>query len=138
MTKDKTKPIEEKIRDFENNPKNKKAIVAYNLWIGLTDKEKSRMWSEWAEYFWVCGESDSAMDFNEMGLAWKAKDFNRVKELKQKAREFLEKRDFIKKPQCLDPYWYMNNQAVFAYTAMKREQENKVVRVDTEEDQIFN
>jgi hypothetical protein len=115
-------PVEERIERFEKNPANALSIKAFEHWKGLTEEQKTKIWALWKAYYDECAVSEAAAIFFELKEAMFRRDKGRLNELLARNREIRENREYLQKPKSIDPYWYMGNQAIFAYRMLKNEQ----------------
>lgn len=108
------------------NPEIIKTIAWFeNSYFRMPYHERIEHDAAWNEYYKKCGQSVEAELFREMAQACGLKDTNRIKELKQQAREMLQNGIvLINKPSGYDPMVWFNTDCFINYQACKKELDN--------------
>jgi len=94
-----------------------KTYLAYQKWLRLDPEQKNRIIKEWNDYYKKCQDSEIGKLFQEARIALKAKQWDKVKELSNKAKEM----EFvpITKPSSIDPYFFEHELSGYYLTKSK-------------------
>jgi len=114
-------------------------INAHLAWNRLSGYERAVIRAKWDEYYSKAKETRSAQIWNEMGIAYRKKDFGTVSELKQESIELRLNGNWIPKPSEYSPYDVEMSSIVRAYISVLNELksldgENYVSKAE----QVFN
>lgn len=83
-------------------------ISEWESFIKLTHPEQMKIWADWEKYYQDVKETPSYALFQEQRAAEAKKDWARVKDLAEQAKEMRKNGDHItlKKPSTVDPWEY--------------------------------
>lgn len=99
------KKDKEKLENRKSHLETKNEIKQYLGWQELPHLEKSKIRSEWNNYYNKCKETTSAKEFAIAKQALKDKNTAILKEIGNKAKKRIESQNWeLSKPQGIDPW----------------------------------
>lgn len=122
----KEKTAKERLADFLQS--NEREISKFTYWMSMKEEDRKKATKAWDEYYDLVKTGEGYALYFEMEKAVREKNYEKIAEIKNQAKNLLFTGNFMTKPKEQDPYVFLNSTTVSAYKVLLNDAKREEMR----------